>query len=952
MREIKQKLLLIKIYLITGATLYHLFQIGGILLLLISPAIMLQPLSEQQKTTFLIFVALITLILTIRPLYHFIKMITRPLFIEKYLEQNDPSLKALLTTVSEDQNQKIEGASEAFLNHLKKDAADKLRGISPLTIPHLYRFQKLLPILFILSIMVVTIHFFFNHQFTLFIHGAPPQIEQSRIIPIFNFSATITPPAYLKHPPLSRPNFDGLLNIYSGSLVKLSGVIDEPFESCALEYGGKEYPCTLTRDRFKISNRFFGGSFYRIVFYRNQEKKVAHYSTEFPLTLRPDLPPEAAIVFPKKNLELRQRDVVEIRGEVSDDIAISKVLLIIQANEEKAIEEKIAGISGKKGRMTYELPLKQFEKGDTIRYHLQVQDNDTILGPKISVSNTYTINILSPMKIHDEILKNLEIISGKLTGQLANYLEIDLKQSRRVIVTQKGQYNRKIMKLVQHLFQVCQQDDPLLAVGSRVTLKELSRDLYKVIQEDDIIQLPVTRKVITTLENTLIFLVDILDREKLEIIQELYRDLREKKEDLKKLIMQYQKQPNEQLKQKILSDMKRIQKRIATIMERLNTLSRDIDNQFLNREAAKTRKMAQQAQSMEELLQKGDIKQLLEQLDMMEQSLDQLMDAVSQKKEGIMGDRETIDQRSVDQYRNELQDIIHEQKQLYDNTAKLSKKSNKKLRQKLSQKKQLIKKQIQQLQQAYNEAFNQNSRFLGEYDLALLEQIKENLLLTISTLKEFDLPMGIEILKDIVYTTLSLGQVYRQHIRLKSTHVRLMMKQNQKLNQSVYKRSEKVLKTLQKLFKEAKGAPSPQNQKKMEALAKKQQQLRQKLSKLEQLRQKMPQGMKGGGEKQGEIDHQMEKAAESLGKGAPKPAQLQEEQALKQLQQMKQKMDQQMKTQSQQTGNKRSRRVEIPDPKNKGIGVLRHDLLKAMKRHAPEGYQDVVKSYFKNLINQ
>lgn len=951
MKTIEKKINKIKLYLIFGMIGYFLFKYLAVLGIFSLLGLFFTNFSISFKLSYVISVSILSLMFIVKELIVFIKKARYRYFYLNYLENQIPELSSSLTTLFDPFLKNNKNISEEFLNEIKNNTQKVLNNYKIWQLKPIFSTKKFIVFFLTVGFSFLLLLFPFNNKLMLFFSEPLININQNiKQIDVYNFAVKIIPPKYLGKKEENLNNFDGFLKVYNGSEIKLSGILKENANKCFFIFNDKEYPCQISKSKFKVDFKIISTGIYKIRF----TNKFNTFETQnFSIDIIPDELPSIKVIFPEKDLILNFNDTLEITAQASDDILIDKVFFKYQVNSD-AQSVELTYPKTQSIEIKHTLMLNEFERGDVINYYFEIYDNDEVLGPKVATSQTLKVEIISPMKIHESFLEQLELIVINLTMELANHLEIDLNKTLGEILAEKKVYNDKILKqliLIENLLKI---ENPLLSEGSKLSLKKTVENLKFQIEKDEMLTLKISEALIKSLEETLIYLVDILDREKLELINELYEELKEQKNKLKELVNQYKTNPSDEKKQAILKEIAKIKEKIAKIMEKLSKLSGDIENQFLNEEASKMKEMGKNIDSLEDLLNEGKLDEMLSQLDKLEEELNEMLENVSDKKEGLMSERDKQADMAYNQMMNDLQDMIFDESQLYKETQKLSKKILSEFEKKLDSNSDFYKKNLDLLQSAYNDLFNMNNSYLDDYDLELFAGLKEDLNMAVNSFKAKDILSTLEILKSTLNKYYMLNTTYNQVI--KWGHVKLRAKAATDLKQS--NASETKVKTvideLEKLLKEASKKLDENDKKKMDELAQLQNEIRKKLDKVKkQLEKPELQITQEDKDKFDNIDFDMSQASEQLTGKNPKQAQTNEEKvinSLKEFSEQKQKERNSQKQQGENSKGTQQKNVKIPNDDFKGPKELREDIMKAMKKLSPKGYDDVVKSYFENII--
>src|SRR5213593_3326431 len=89
-------------------------------------------------------------------------------------------------------------------------------------------------------------------------------------------------------------------------------------------------------------------------------------------------------------------------------------------------------------------------------------------------------------------------------------------------------------------------------------------------------------------EKDVLYLEDLLDRARLDAMQELGKELAASRRELARLAEKLRKANDEETKKELLSEVERLRERIQELMQRMAELAKGIQDEHLNREAAES----------------------------------------------------------------------------------------------------------------------------------------------------------------------------------------------------------------------------------------------------------------------------------------------------------------------------------------------------------------------------
>src|SRR5207248_9836249 len=136
-------------------------------------------------------------------------------------------------------------------------------------------------------------------------------------------------------------------------------------------------------------------------------------------------------------------------------------------------------------------------------------------------------------------------------------------------------------------------------------------------------------------EKDILYLEDLLDRARIDAMQELGKELSASRRELARLADKLRKAPDEETKQQVLAEVARLRERIQELMQRMAEMAKGIRDEHLNQEALenveKQQDLLSQLSDIQRKLQSGKIDDALKQLDQLGQKLADLEKNPSQR---------------------------------------------------------------------------------------------------------------------------------------------------------------------------------------------------------------------------------------------------------------------------------------------------------------------------------
>jgi hypothetical protein len=435
-----------------------------------------------------------------------------------------------------------------------------------------------------------------------------------------------------------------------------------------------------------------------------------------------DNPPQIKIVAPGCDLTVSEKTKVELAYEASDDFGVSQIDLVYQKLRSESsdsmkperirIERFAPSVGQKLLNYQWDLGKLNLHPGELISYYLEARDNDTISGPKSSVSKTYYLEVFSYLKEHEEIEEMeqhfreeiLRILGDQIVAKsrVENWNETQGLEELKSVQADQGKIKKSTEDLLNYLkeflprmeadplgnFQVYSEyrnteenlryvkDEKMAGVLSKISeaVKASSADREEYIEKVKNNQ----EEIISQLERMSLLTQDLLQEEKMRDVLETAQDLLESQTDLTQKIEEMGKEMDKDKLEELRKSLAEISKLMAKLVNSLSQLPETLPEEFINQDAIKTLdlgEMASHIENMTDKILKGDLEAALKIAKDLLKALSSTM-ATLQAAAGQVpsfGSSSELSQKA-NAYSQELEKLIEQEKELADRTNQLNKK--------------------------------------------------------------------------------------------------------------------------------------------------------------------------------------------------------------------------------------------------------------------------------------
>jgi hypothetical protein len=399
------------------------------------------------------------------------------------------------------------------------------------------------------------------------------------------------------------------------------------------------------------------------------------------IEIEPDTPPVVALYAPADDLDVTRLERIELAYIAEDDYGISQVSLVWESRGK--IERKALPLAGPSQRaqskLIWDLAELTLEPGVPVTYHLEVEDNDTVMGPKVSRSRSFVLRVFSPREQHEQLIARQRELFEKMLGHLGGRLvapeapESDV-HAHRILARDTEGLVVEIGTLLAAL-----AEDELADAGLRKALDSmrgrldgLARAANEALDKVDPAApaRPGTRlaqtnaRLVTELEDDVLLLADWLDRQNMENLLAISDEVEGHQERLRRLFDELDRTGSPEIMAEIEREMRALEQRLAEMSHERGNLPEDVLDRFMHAEALPGDETQDCMAEVRARLAAGDAAGAREQMERCMLGLKQAAESMEQSLRALRGERFTEEERRFAQMMNELGDLADDQKQL------------------------------------------------------------------------------------------------------------------------------------------------------------------------------------------------------------------------------------------------------------------------------------------------
>lgn len=805
-------------------------------------------------------------------------------------------------------------------------------------------------------------------------------------------------PAYTGLAPLTVPNSSGDIEAYPGTVVGISLRTQGSVPKAALQLGdGSLLPLNA-----EGVGRFSGElvtplekTHYSFVFGSRREGRKREIS------VIPDREPQVHVEYPPEELEVRETDRLEVDYRLEDDFGLTRLDLVVEFAVADGRETRRLPVatyeSARKrdsGSWLWDLATMTLRPGDRVTYYLEALDNDGVQGPKAGRSPVHTLKVFSAYEHHQKLIQRQEEIWEAMIELLGKYLEQELNPTtlprvEDVMATLANALTEIGEGIVLPLAALLDElkDDTLASEAMTQLLTTMHGDFSahlgdyraQLTQLQDfgpqradpvwsVYQLiPLRNSSVVRLERYIIDLYELLKKEKFDALLAEGETLAALRDEIRRLLEEYKKTGDEAIKRRIAELLEEFRRRLTEMAARLADISKELPEEFVNRESMQTEAITKDLESLERLLEQDKLDEALAQLENMSLQLNEMLQGMKDGSERLGESLYSESMKQLMEMQKDLEQMIAKERDLHRQTGELAesyrKQAEELFRRNLKARMEEMMAKVRQAREHLEKVNEPDNAYLDRYMEGALSRLAD----LMRALEAQDVTAALEAARTAERGVDSILSIMQGHWTNTAAQQRT---RNEQTSRAARGKIREVIEDLERLMPDPQRLMSEQDLQRMRQMAQQQQRLGQEAQRMsQQVRQMMDDMpfMPGEASQQMEQAGQgMEQARSELQQYQPGRAEGHQQQAIHSLQQLAEGLQQamqQMQDGMQPGGMKPGMRESGPGRRmrQEKVGIpqagdyqapqeLRQDILDAMKRKSPESYKPQTDQFYKELV--
>ena len=435
-----------------------------------------------------------------------------------------------------------------------------------------------------------------------------------------------------------------------------------------------------------------------------------------------DNPPQIKIIAPGCDLTISEKSEVKLAYEASDDFGLSQIDLVYQKLTGETYDSMKPGririerfqpsVGQKLLDYQWELEKLDLHPGELISYYLEAWDNDTISGPKSSLSQTYYLEVFSYLKEHEDIEQMehhfreeiLRILGDQIVAKsrVEDWSETQGVEELKSIHADQGRIEKLTEDLLNYLKELLprMEADPLGNFQVYSEYKNMEGNL-QYLKDEKMAEVLSTmseavkatradrkeymekvknnqEEIISELEKMSLLAQDLLQDERMRDVLGTAQELLESQADLAQKLEEMGKEIDKHKLEELKKSLAEISKLMAKLVKSLSQLPQTLPEEFINQDAIKSLELGEMSSDIEKMadkIAKGDLEAALNIAKNLLKTLSSTMAIMQAAANQVpsFGKSSQLSQKA-NEYSLELERLIAEEKELIDRTNQLDKK--------------------------------------------------------------------------------------------------------------------------------------------------------------------------------------------------------------------------------------------------------------------------------------
>ncbi len=494
-----------------------------------------------------------------------------------------------------------------------------------------------------------------------------------------DLEANLEYPAYARRAPLRLGSTSGDVRGLPGTTVALKARALVPAFSAELVVESdsgtflRTLPVTIVGDQLSTKLVIEQSARYRFAITSPSGIRSIESSPRS-IEAEPDQPPTVQLLAPAEPLDVTSLRRVELAYTIEDDFGLTSIELVWEGVKDRGkkvipLERSDLRTSRTQGKLLWDIALLQVPSHGEVRYWIEAKDNRNIGEANVGRSRELHLRVVSARERHEETLGRQQGVAEKIIKNLAARLVYPDDNQ-----TVRDELNRQAREVIVELGSVAAsfEKDPHASDAMRKALASMRDRIEKLAQLESKWggkAKPAVRgafasfdpKMIAELEDDTIVLADWLDRERMEGLLDVSDEIASHQKRLADLMAQYQRSKDPRLLDEIDREMRALDKAFAELERHRQGMPEDVLDQYVNRNAVQAHQGTSCVEEVRKLIRANQMAEAQKKLEACRTQHDRSAAALEDSLAGLRGDKFSDEQKKLDEVMNELSDVAKDQ---------------------------------------------------------------------------------------------------------------------------------------------------------------------------------------------------------------------------------------------------------------------------------------------------
>lgn len=480
------------------------------------------------------------------------------------------------------------------------------------------------------------------------------------------------------------------IEVPEGSVIELRVEGRVAIERALLRLGDRSFPFASGQDEHVVRLSLTAESGGPLRFLTRVGSTWVEDAKARSLVVAQDHPPTVEFEAPLADVNAAADEPVPFTYHAKDDHGLSSLELVLELGPGRQRRVRLIGFSDDSTTREHEgntdvVPAAYgVRTGQTIAVWIEARDRDAFGGPNVGRSPVRTITVGEAHEGRGVPVELLARARDSALDTLADRLESAQPTRQSEAEDRAAALSKSTRGFVRSLTALSKsyegaQPDSATTLTLRDMLKRVSRLLRDEKAASDARDMRDPRRadeaLVRELEEDVLWLSDLLGREKLDNTEKAIERLDATRARMRKLLEELKKTGDPARKAELLAELARARAELALLAERLSDAQSDVPSDFANLEALEAQARQNPLDQIEAALKRGDMAAA-------EKAMAELDDDMQKLSQGVQqGSRSFADARfgprnaAIERARAELSELSRSQKELANETGRVAEKA-------------------------------------------------------------------------------------------------------------------------------------------------------------------------------------------------------------------------------------------------------------------------------------